>query len=139
MKQVISISLGPAEEDYAFETEFLGQDFFVRRFGTDGDTAEAARLLLEWDGKADAIGLSGIRFPTAVSKGLLGRRQSERLESLGAEISTPFTAGNALRNVASEWAIRHIQFKFGRYFDNARVLFLSGLSSHQVAKVLYLK
>jgi len=136
VKLVISVSLGPAEEDYAFETEFLGQDFMIRRFGTDGDTARAARLLLDWDGKADAIGLSGVRFPTPFSVGFRARRQEERLQSLAAEISTPLTAGSALRDVAAEWAMRHIQFKFGNYFNNARVLFLSGLNTYRLAKVL---
>ena len=136
VKEVIGISLGPAEEDYAFESEFMKQRFMIRRFGTDGNHQEAARLLLEWDGKADAIGLSGVSFPRTVGRRYLAGRQRDRLEMLAAEIGTPFTIGNALRNVASEWAIRHIQFKFGNYFDNARVLFLSGMGQYRLAKVL---
>ena len=56
MKQVVSISLGASEKDYAFNTEFLGQDFTIRRLGTDGDLEKAAKLLLRMDKEADAIG-----------------------------------------------------------------------------------
>ena len=36
VKTIVSISLGPRSDDYAFETEFLGQDFEIRRMGTNG-------------------------------------------------------------------------------------------------------
>jgi len=63
VKQVISISLGSSEKDYQFETEFLGQDFIIKRFGTDGDMEKAAGLLLKWDKDAEAIGLGNVKFP----------------------------------------------------------------------------
>ena len=55
MKQIISISLGTSKNDYEFETEFLGQEFNIKRFGTDGDMDKAAEMLFEWDKEADAI------------------------------------------------------------------------------------
>jgi hypothetical protein len=48
VKQVVSISLGSSDKDYAFNTEFLGQEFTIRRLGTDGDLEKAAELLLRW-------------------------------------------------------------------------------------------
>ena len=61
MKQVVSISLGPKTADYELETEFLGHDFSIRRIGTDGDLNRVMELLLQWDGKADAIGLGALQ------------------------------------------------------------------------------
>ncbi len=57
MKEVIGISLGPAAQDFSFETRWLGTPLRVRRLGTDGSAARAARLLRQWDRKASAIGL----------------------------------------------------------------------------------
>ena len=57
MKNVISISLGASNQDFSFTAEFLGERLTVRRLGTDGSLAKAEKLVRQWDGKADAIGL----------------------------------------------------------------------------------
>jgi hypothetical protein len=41
MKKVICVSLGSSKYDYEFDTEFLGQEFNIRRIGTDGDETQA--------------------------------------------------------------------------------------------------
>ena len=57
MKNVIGISLGAKSQDFDFRTHFLGVDLHVQRLGTDGSTAQAAKLVRQWDTRADAIGL----------------------------------------------------------------------------------
>lgn len=136
MKQIISISLGPNSGDYDFNTEFMGQDFNIKRFGTDGDLDKVAEMLLKWDGKADAIGLGSMRFPNTIGPRFLIEKQKEKLEMLSSRIQTPVTMGSVLRNVAHEWSLRHIEFEFGNYFNNARVLFLSGMTNYRIAKVM---
>jgi hypothetical protein len=136
VKQVISISLGSSANDYQFETEFLGQDFIIKRFGTDGDMEKAAGLLLKWDKEADAIGLGNVKFPYGLGPRYLIKKHHHQLRELGAQIETPVTIGSALREVSFEWALRYIEYKFGNYFDNARVLFLSGMSNYRIAKVM---
>jgi len=136
VKQVVSISLGSTKTDYEFETEFLGVPVSVKRFGTDGDLDTFLELLLKWDGKADAIGLGSMRFPNAIGPKHVVQRRSDRLRRLSERVNTPVTMGSALRSVVHEWAIRHVEFVFGHYFDNARVLFLSGMANYKVAKVL---
>jgi len=146
VKQIISISLGPSSGDYEFDTEFLGQDFNIKRFGTDGDIDKTVEMLLRWDKtvemllrwekRADAIGLGGMKFPDAIgSRGSTGKH-TEKFDMLSSRIQTPVTMGRALRNVAYEWSLRHIEFEFGNYFSNARVLFLSGMSNYGIAKVM---
>ena len=61
MKTVVSISLGTGEQDFAFETRFMGQRFNVRRIGTNGSTAKAVKLLRHWESHADAIGLGVVK------------------------------------------------------------------------------
>jgi hypothetical protein len=136
VKQVVSISLGSSAKDYEFETEFLGQNFTVTRIGTDGDLEKAAELLLHWDKIADAIGIGNIKFPYGVGPRYLTKKQHHHLKALAAQIQTPVTMGDTLRNVSFEWALRFIEYKFGSYFNNARVLFLSGMSSYRIAKVI---
>jgi predicted amino acid dehydrogenase len=136
VKQVVSISLGSSQDDYEFKTQFMDQDFSVQRIGTDGSLERAAELLLEWDRKADAIGLGGIRFPYGIGPRYLAKKHQHKLQQLGAQIQTPVTIGSALRDVSFEWALRYIEYKFGDYFNNARVLFLSGMSSYRIAKVI---
>ena len=136
MKQVISISLGLSENNYQFETEFLGQDFIIKRVGTDGDMEKAAGLLLKWDKDAEAIGLGNVKFPYSFGPRYLIKKHHHKLHELGAQIQTPVTIGSALRDVSFEWALRYIEYKFGNYFDNARVLFLSGMNNYRIAKVI---
>lgn len=136
MKQIISISLGTSKNDYEFETEFLGQDFNIKRFGTDGDMDKAAEMLLEWDKEADAIGLGNVKFPYGIGPRYLAKNHASKIDKLGSQIQTPVTTGAALRDVSFEWCLRFVEHKFGDYFKNSRVLFLSGMTSYKIAKVM---
>ena len=136
VKQIISISLGPSSGDYEFDTEFLGQDFNIKRFGTDGDIDKTVEMLLKWEKSADAIGLGGMKFPDEIGFRGSTAKHTEKFDMLSSRIQTPVTMGRTLRNVAYEWSLRHIEFQFGNYFNNARVLFLSGMSNYGIAKVM---
>jgi len=137
VKHIIQISLGPSRDDYEFNTNFNKQKFKIRRFGTDGDLEHASDLLLQWNKKASAIGLGNIKFPYTIgSKGLTSKQTADLLK-LAGRIQTPTTTGDTLRTVGHEWTLRHTQFKFGNnYFNNARVFFFSGMTSHSIAKVM---
>ncbi len=137
MKQIVDISLGPSRDDYEFETRFMNQKFCIRRFGTDGDFEQASDLLLQWNKKADAIGLGSIKFPYSVGRKAKQDPETEKLIRLGKTLETPVTIGKTLRVVGHEWSLRHTQFKFGNnYFNNARVLLFSGMSSFNIARVM---
>ncbi|MBW2219495.1 MAG: dehydrogenase, partial [Deltaproteobacteria bacterium] len=136
MKQIISISLGTSKNDYEFETEFLGQEFNIKRFGTDGDMDKAAEMLFEWDKEADAIGLGNVKFPYGIGPRYLAKKHTDKINKLGAQIQTPVTTGSALRDVSFEWCLRFVEHKFGDYFKNSKVLFLSGMTSFKIAKVM---
>jgi len=127
MKKIVSISLGSSEGDYEFSTQFLGVDFQVQRFGTDGRLGKAAELMKEWDKKADVIGLGDVKFPYSIGSNRVVRRDTETLIDIGKNLKTPVTIGTALRRVAYEWSLRHVNYQLGKgnYFSNARVLFMS--------------
>jgi len=137
MKKILSISLGDKLNDYSFETEFLGQKFQIQRMGTSGDLDEAARLLVENDGKVDIIGLGRFKFPPTVGPDHKKNGMDQQVTALSKSVNTPLTTGYALRKVAYEWALRHIQFKFGgNYFNNTKMLFMSGVTQYSYAKVM---
>jgi len=136
VKQIVSISLGSSKTDYEFETEFLGQDFNIKRLGTDGDLEKAAEMLLQWDKNADVIGIGGVKLPYGLNPRYLKKKHMDKLERLGAQIETPVTLGSELRDVSFEWCLRFIQYKFGNYFNNAKVLFFSGMDHYRLAKVM---
>jgi len=137
MKKIINISLGSKIEDYQVETEFKGQPFFIQRFGTDGDLTKAEDLLLKWNKQADVIGISGIKYPPALgSKGITDKKTNALL-ALCDRLNTVVTTGETLNRVSQEWSIRHIQFQQGNnYFNNANVLFFSGMINATLARVM---
>ena len=131
MKQIVSISLGNSKDDYEFVAEFMGQEFNIKRVGTDGDVDMAADLMEQWDSEADAISLGGLNFNYAIGSSRSIEKQAIKVETLKSRIASPATTGEKLRRVSFEWAIRHLQFKFGNnYFNHTKVLFLSGRIVH---------
>jgi predicted amino acid dehydrogenase len=136
VKQIVSINLGASRDDYEFETEFLGQQFNIKRIGVDSDMEKAARLVLKWDKKADAIGIGNVKFPYNIGPKALVSKHDNIIKTLGEKIQTPVTSGNALRDVSFEWALRFIDHKYRDYFKNAKVLFLSGMINYKIAKVM---
>jgi predicted amino acid dehydrogenase len=131
MKQVIGISLGERQQDFTLRTELLGQKLQVRRLGTDGDVAEADRLLHHWDTRADAIGLGLAKDSGNLADGGADPRRAARLRAKVRH--APFSNGTRLADILLEWAVRHAQSTLGHYFDNARVLFFSGLAHQKLA------
>lgn len=131
MKTVIGISLGSSAQDFVFETRFLGVPMRVERIGCDGSRAKAERLIRRWDGKAAAIGLGLPQDRWSVGKHRF--EDAEVLEMTRIAKKTPATTGTRLGSIFLEWAVRETQARLGRYFDNALVLFFSGLANHRVA------
>ena len=131
MKTVISISLGSKSQDFEFTTSFLGQKLRVQRLGTDGNTAKAIKLLKHWEQHADAIGLGVVKDSYRIGAQRLIDTDSARLK--GVVTRVPVTTGARLGDIFLEWAVRHTQTELGHYFDNANVLFFSGMANYKLA------
>ncbi|MBF0468068.1 MAG: dehydrogenase [Desulfamplus sp.] len=137
MKHITNISLGPASDNYQIETEFLGQKFLIKRFGTDGDLKKAEDLLLMWNKKADVISLSAVKYLYGKGSRAIMNTDLKKLLKVANTLTTPVTTGETLRRVSHEWCIRHAQFQLGNnFFTNARVLFCSGMQSEKIANVI---
>ncbi len=131
MKTVVGISLGAGDQDFEFSTRFLGQRFDVRRLGTNGSTAKAVKLLKHWEQHADAIGLGVVKDSYTVGSRRYVEKDSARMK--GAVTRVPVTTGGRLGDILQEWALRHVQIKLGDYFNNAKVLFFSGMTNYKLA------
>ena len=132
MKNVMGISLGSSSQDFDFETSFLGQTMRVRRQGTDGSLPKAIKLLKQSERQADAIGLGLV----PESAGVGGRVLSDAEKRRVAASRVPLTTGERLGEIFLEWALRRTQAGLGHYFDNAKVLFFSGLAQHKLAMAM---
>ncbi len=132
MKRVVGISLGAGSQDFAFRARFLGKQLDVRRIGTNHSAARAEKLLREWENKADAIGVGVVRESYTVGSQRFVDREGARLTA--AVTRVPVTTGARLGDILQEWALRHVQAKLGDYFNNARVLFFSGLANYKLAQ-----
>jgi hypothetical protein len=134
MKTVIGISLGSRDQDFEFSTQFLGERLRVQRLGTDGSGARAAKLLRQHNGKAAAIGLGLVKDSDRIAAPGAARRldgDAAKLQALATR--SPLSSGARLADIFLEWAVRHAQNSLGHYFDNARVLFFSGIANAKLA------
>ncbi len=131
MKKVVNISLGAASQDFDFNAQFLRQRFHVRRLGTGGSTARAVKLLKHWENECDAIGLSVVKDNYTVGSRRYVEKDSVKMKAAVKRI--PVTTGGRLGDILQEWALRHVQGKLGNYFNNARVLFFSGMTNYKLA------
>jgi predicted amino acid dehydrogenase len=134
MKTIASISLGPSDLDFDFRTKFLGQNFKIVRTGADNDLEAAKALVAEWRDKADALGLGMVHDHYWVGTNYFHQRDTAKLEKMAGE--TPVTTGARLREIVQEWSLRSAQAELGNFFNNARVLFLSGTKNYRMASVM---
>ncbi|MBL8112370.1 MAG: dehydrogenase, partial [Acidobacteria bacterium] len=131
MKKVVTVTLGSSDQDFEFQTPFLGQDFSVRRVGADADTGKAWDLLRREQAKADALALGEISDHYNVGTRTISHRETSRLMRVVTRV--PVTTGATLRRLLQVRALRHVQKELGNYFNNNLVLFLSGLRNYDMA------
>lgn len=134
MKTVVNISLGSSANDFDLQLPFLGEDVRVLRIGVDNDAERAKALIEQWDGKADAIALGQMREDYTVGTQHLHVRRHEALIKRARH--TPVTTGEALRDVLQEWSLRHAQIELKSIFNNAKILFFSGMAHYRAALLL---
>ncbi len=131
MKNVVTVTLGSSQQDFEFETEFLGQQFTVRRMGADMDTGKAWELMRRQQASADAIGLGEISDHLQVGLRTIENKETKRL--LNVVTRVPVTTGATLRRLLQVRAVRHVQHALGNYFNNNIVLFLNGMRNYDLA------
>lgn len=134
MKKVINVTLGASEKDYQFETKFLGQDFTVQRLGADQDETKAWELLRRMQAKADVMGLGMIHDHYDVGHHRFVQEGTKKLMQVVTRV--PVTSGSVLGYKLQVRAVRYVQKELVNYFNNQRVLFLSGMLNYEMAQAM---
>lgn len=130
MKTVVSVSLGSSSRDHEAHATFLGQEFLVRRVGTDGDFRKAQALLRELDGTVDAIGLGGVDVYLSAR----GKRYAMRdgLRLLQTVEKTRVVDGSGLKDTLEREMIRQLPFSI----RDQRVLMVCAMDRFGMAEAL---
>ena len=134
MKKVVTVTLGASKQDFELRTDFLGEAFTVERIGTDGDHRKAWELLRRRQANADALGVGETSDHYHVGLRTITNRETEKLTKVVTRV--PVTTGATLRRLLQVRAVRHVQKELGSYFNNNRVLFLSGMRNYEIAVAL---
>lgn len=134
MKTVVNISLGSSDNNFDLQIPFLGEQVRLVRLGVDEDIDRAKDLIEQWDGKADVIALGRVRKDFVVGTQHLSSRQGHVLAQQVKHSAV--TTGEVLRDILQEWSLRHAQIELKHFFDNAKVLFFSGIAHYKSAQLL---
>ncbi|WP_425059760.1 hypothetical protein SCACP_03620 [Sporomusa carbonis] len=134
MKQVISISLGSSNRNGTTTAEFCGEQFLIKRIGTDGDKSAAARLIRDLDGQVDAIGLGGTDLYIYAGSKRYTFRESAALAANAKK--TPVVDGSAIKNTLERRVIGYLESKHGFSFKDKQVLVVCAVDRFGLAEAL---
>jgi len=135
MKRIISVSLGRSDHNYTFKTQFIDTDFEVQRVGVSGDPKEAWEQLQRLQTRCDAIGIGMVQDHSYVGEYEFENAETKRLMQVVTRV--PVTTGARLRRIMQSAAVRYVQKELGNYFNNNKVLFLSGMANYELASVMH--
>lgn len=125
MKQVVSISIGSSKRDHSVEIEVLGERVHIWREGTDGDMADAARRLSNYDSVVDAFGLGGIDLFLNAADRTYWFRDARVFRD--AVSKTPILDGSGLKGAVEGDVVRFMQEDLGLQVAGKKVLVTSAV------------
>ena len=134
MKTVVSVSLGSSSRDHEVETEFLGQEFRLRRSGTEGNFKAAQAAIRELDGQVDCIGLGGVDIYLRCKGKRFALRDGLRLAQCAA--ITPVVDGSGLKDSLESETVRHLVADGRIPIRGKKVLVVSALDRFGMAEAL---
>lgn len=133
-KDVISVSLGTRSRDHAAVITLFDQLVHMRRIGTDGDLSEAKRLIAQWDGRTDAMGLGGIDRYLQVAQRRYEIPDAKRLADCAQH--TPVVDGSGVKAVWEAQVIQSLVAQ-GLISPDQSVLMVSALDRFGMAKAFF--
>lgn len=133
-KHVISISLGSSTRDAQAVLRLGDRGVIVERRGTDGDFGKARRLMEQWDGKADAIGLGGTDLYVYAGKERYVFRESAKL--IENVRKTPVLDGSGLKNTLERKLIRKLTAEGKIPIKGSKVLLVCAVDRFGMAEAL---
>jgi hypothetical protein len=135
IKEVVGISIGSSRRDHEVEIDLLGEQFRIRREGTDGDMARAVERFRELDGKVDAFGLGGIDLFLSAAGRDYYLRDAKRFRD--AAVTTPILDGTGLKGAVEADVVRYMREDLGLDLAGKRVLSTSALDRFGMTEAFY--
>jgi predicted amino acid dehydrogenase len=132
MKQVLSIHLGEDESETRFP--FLGEEIHIRRLGCGGDVERARQMILDHDGKLDAIALEGMPAHLQLGGASLPHKQGSELAA--AAQHTPVLDGRGVHTALERWGVILADRLEPGIFSKKRILMVPGLNHDGMVQAL---
>jgi len=135
IKEVVSVSIGSSTRDHSVDIELLGEQFRIRREGTDGSLEKAAARFAELDGKVAAFGMGGIdMYLRAAGRKYYFRDAKKLVKGLS---HTAVVDGSGLKGPVEGSTIEYLQRECGLDFAGKRVLVCSAVDRWGLAEALH--
>jgi predicted amino acid dehydrogenase len=131
-KKIVIIHIN--QENSTATVAFLGKTVTIERRGCAGDPDRALKLIEEYDGQVDAIGLEGL--PGELALGSVRRPHMIGAKLLAAAKQTPIVDGGGIRDGLERWAVILADRAQPGIFAQKRVLMAPGLNHSGLAQSL---
>ncbi len=135
IKEVVSVSIGSSKRDHEVEVVLFGEEFRIRREGTDGDMDRAVARFRELDGHVDAFGLGGIDLFLSAAGRDYHFRDGKRFRD--AVKVTPLLDGTGLKGAVEADVVRHLAEDLGLELEGKRVLMTSAVDRWGMTDAFY--
>jgi predicted amino acid dehydrogenase len=132
VKKILVIHTGDEEE--LATVPFYGQQVQIRRLGCGGDAERARRLIADYDGQVDAIGLEGM--PIHLQLGPAHQQHVIGATLAAASRQTPVVDGAGVRSMLERWGVTLADRAQPGVFSQKRVLMVPGLNHDGLAQAL---
>jgi len=134
IKEVVSVSIGSSTRDHEVEIELLGEQFKIRREGTDGDMDAARRRFGELDGKVDAFGVGGTDLFLRAAGHDYYLRDAKKIVSEVHE--TPVVCGTGLKGAVEASTVQFMSDELGLDLASKRCLVPTTVDRYGLAEAL---
>lgn len=131
----MSVSIGSSKRDHVVEIELLGEQFRIRREGTDGDMQKAAERFSDLDGEIAAFGMGGIDLSLRAAGGTYRFRSAKQL--VKDVHVTPVLDGTGLKGPIEGSTVAYLQRECGLEFNGKKVLLTSAVDRWGLAEALH--
>ncbi|RJQ32720.1 MAG: quinate 5-dehydrogenase [Actinobacteria bacterium] len=133
VKEVVSVSIGSSKRNHEVKVNLLGQDFAIKRVGTNGDFKKAVEMIKELDGKVSAFGAGGIDLYFVADGKKYAIRDAKKLKK--AAVKTPLVDGSGLKDTLERETVHYIQDQ-GIVLKDKKVLMVSAVDRFGMAEAL---
>jgi predicted amino acid dehydrogenase len=126
MKEVITISMGPASENFDQKITMFGGEFRVKRLGVDFNFKLALELVKKYRTQCDIFAFSG--FPTEIKINGKTHIHQQVQELRRAASDTPIADGSRVKFTALPLFIKNLSQKEPYLFKGKSISFFSGIT-----------